>query len=236
MPEESIGVPPSADSGNIPAEAPSVELKVETPENPAAPAEMNTPAKPAEPELFELPDGRKVDATTLTKEWKENFLPDYTRKSQDLARVKETINPLPKTEPTNPLADPNYTPGSYQELAEKIQANWEAKQEARHQATLDHQKSLEDAVVNQLAEVKKIDANFNQDSLFLHATKYGFRDLVAAHRNMKDMSELAKKVQSTTAANIAKRTDPVSSTPGATGARPNPGNFGSAVDYLRSLK
>jgi hypothetical protein len=36
-------------------------------------------------ELFDLPDGRKVDAATLSKEWKENFMPEFTKRSQALA-------------------------------------------------------------------------------------------------------------------------------------------------------
>jgi predicted NAD-dependent protein-ADP-ribosyltransferase YbiA (DUF1768 family) len=38
--------------------------------------------------LFELPDGRKVDASTLSKEWKENFYPEFTRRSQKLAEIE----------------------------------------------------------------------------------------------------------------------------------------------------
>ena len=38
-------------------------------------------------ELYELPDGRKVDASTLSKEWKENFYPEFTRRSQRLADI-----------------------------------------------------------------------------------------------------------------------------------------------------
>ena len=37
-----------------------------------------------EENLFDLPDGRKVDAKTLSKEWKENFYPEFTRRSQTL--------------------------------------------------------------------------------------------------------------------------------------------------------
>jgi len=39
-------------------------------------------------ELFELPDGRKVTAEQLSKEWKENFYPEFTRRSQQLAELK----------------------------------------------------------------------------------------------------------------------------------------------------
>jgi hypothetical protein len=42
-----------------------------------------------EQELFELPDGRKVDGKTLSKEWKENFYPEFTRKSQQLSKYNE---------------------------------------------------------------------------------------------------------------------------------------------------
>jgi hypothetical protein len=40
-------------------------------------------------ELFELPDGRKVPAQELSKEWKENFYPEFTRRSQQLAEFKK---------------------------------------------------------------------------------------------------------------------------------------------------
>jgi hypothetical protein len=42
----------------------------------------------SETELFELPDGRKVDAATLSKEWKENFMPEFTKRSQTLAEIE----------------------------------------------------------------------------------------------------------------------------------------------------
>lgn len=228
-PEETIDVAPSEDNGNVPAEAPS------EPTEPAAPTEPTESVKPTEPELFELPDGRKVDAGTLTKEWKENFLPDYTRKSQELAKAKPTET-LPETKPADPLADPNWTPSSYSELVQIAKQEMKADLQKEEQQRIDNQKALEDAVAGQLSDVKKLDATVNENALFLHATKYGFRDLRQAHQNMKDMSELAKKVQTTTAQNIAKRTDPVSVSPGASGARPDPSQFSTARDYLRSLK
>lgn len=41
-------------------------------------------------ELYDLPDGRKVDAKTLSREWKENFMPDYTKKSQRLSEYEKS--------------------------------------------------------------------------------------------------------------------------------------------------
>lgn len=226
--EESIAVAPSEDNGNVPAEAPS------EPATPETPAEPVVEPAPAEPELFELPDGRKVDASTLSKEWKDNFYPDYTRKSQELA----TKQPKPDAplQPTNPLLDPEYVPQTYAELAERIEAQTLAKIEAKERAGIEARQNLETEVANQLQAVKTLDPAVNENALFLHATKYGFRDLKLAHQNMKDMSEMAKKVQNTTVANIAKRNDPVSVSPGATGAKLDPDAFASAKDYLRALK
>ncbi len=228
-PEDAIEVV-SSEEGNVPA-APSEPTPTATPAEPTEPVQPAEPTK--EPELFELPDGRKVDAATLTKEWKENFLPDYTRKSQALAAKPE---PITNNEPAkNPLEDPNYAPQTYEELAAQIEARTLAKIEAKEKAVTEAQQAREDTVVNQLAEVKKIDPSVNETQLFLHATKYKFQDLSLAHQNMKDMADLAKKVQQTTATNIAKRNDPVSVSPGASGSRPDPSQFSSAREYLRSL-
>lgn len=232
MPEpivESIEVTPSEDNGNIPAEAPKEE-----PIEPATPAE--TVEKPTEPELYELPDGRKVDAGTLSKEWKENFYPDYTRKSQELAKVKTPEVPLQDNKTTDPHADPAWVPQSYAELLQVAEQRALQAVEAKEQARIESRQVLENEVSTQLDTIKKTDPTLNENALFLHATKYGFRDLKQAHQNMKDMSELAKSVQQTTAKNIAKRSDPVSVSPGATGAKSNPSNFSSATEYLRSLK
>lgn len=54
-------------------------------------------AETKETELFELPDGRKVDALTLSKEWKENFYPEFTRRSQSLAEYRKREEELKAT-------------------------------------------------------------------------------------------------------------------------------------------
>lgn len=237
VPVESIEVLPSEDNGNVPAEVPATPPNP-TPQEPAPAAVPAEPAAPAEPtaELFELPDGRKVDAATLTKEWKENFLPDYTRKSQALAKVGETINPAPlQPKPTNPLEDPNWQPTTYAELIQVAKDSMLKDISDKEQAKANEMKAIEDAVTTQLTEIKTSDPTVNENALFLHATKYHFTDLRAAHQNMKDMADLAKNVQQTTAKNVQKRNDPVSVLPGASGARPDPSHFENARDYLRSL-
>lgn len=229
--EESIEVAPSEESGNVPADAP-VETPSESVVDPETPAVVvEEPA--AAPELYELPDGRKVDAETLSREWKDNFYPDYTRKSQELAAVKA---PITEPVPTNPLEDPNYAPATYAELAQQIKQDTLREIAEKEQAQVQARQAVEDAVATQLTELKTADPTLNENALFSHATKYGFRDLKMAHQNMKDMSDTMKKVQTTTAANIARRSDPVSVTPGATGARPDPSGFATARDYLKSLK
>lgn len=234
--EETMAVAPSEEQGNV-------SVETETPEAPAEITEPETDAPteveeetetPAEPvaELFELPDGRKVDAATLSKEWKENFYPDYTRKSQALA-AKETTT---ITKPTSPLDDPEYVPKNWAEHAQLVKEATLREIEGRETAKIEAQKALETAIETQLAEVKALDPALNENALFLHATKYGFRDLKVAHQNMKDMSAAIKAVKQQTATDIAKRADPVSISPGATGARPNPSQFSTAIEYLNAVK
>jgi predicted NAD-dependent protein-ADP-ribosyltransferase YbiA (DUF1768 family) len=64
--------------------------QVGTPETEQPTEEQSTKGETPEKELFELPDGRKVDSSTLSKEWKENFYPEFTRRSQKLADIERT--------------------------------------------------------------------------------------------------------------------------------------------------
>lgn len=231
--EESIEVVPSADNGNVPAEAPSVptekpEVPTEVKEEPVTPTEPT----PAEAELFELPDGRKVDAATLAVEFKENFLPEFTRKSQKLAELEK--GNLPEA-PKSKFADPEYVPQSYEEIVQAAKEAALNELSQREQERIRQAQEIENAVASQLEAVKKIDPTVNENQLFLHANKYGFRDLTVAHQNMKDMADLAKKVQTTTAQNIQKRNDPVSISPGANGTVTDPSAFSNAREFLRSL-
>lgn len=224
--DENIDVAPSDDNGNVPLETPSEQETVTSTETEAGTT--------TEPELYELPDGRQVDAETLSREWKENFMPDYTRKSQELAAVKAPITNNERE--SSPYADPNYVPKSYQELIEVAKQAALADMEGREQAREEARQNIEQEVATQLANLKRSDPTLDENALFLHANKYQFSDLNLAHENMRAMAVLAKNVQRTTARNVAKRNDPVSVVPGPTGARPNPAHFATAADYLRSLK
>lgn len=112
----------------------------------------------------------------------------------------------------------------------------EAKQQQKEQARIDAQQALETTVETQLNEVKAIDPQVNESQLFSHAVKYGFKDLKLAHQNMRDMASTVKAVKQQTVNDITKRNDPVSISPGATGSRPDPSQFSSAIEYLRALK
>ena len=235
---ENIDVAPSEENGNVPLDTPSEP----TPEVPPLPGDEETPAVEGEPvveetpavdELFELPDGRKVDAQTLQTEWKENFAPEYTRKSQELATLKQEN--LPEA-PPSPYADPEYVPENYEEILTIATQRAVEAIEGKETARAQQQQEAETAVIAQLDEVKVIDPSVDENKLFLHANKYGFRDLKQAHQNMQDMSGIVKTTQKITADNIAKRTDPVSIAPGgAVGASPDPSAFENATDYLKSL-
>ncbi len=235
MPPESIEVPASEENGNVPAETIAPVTPPATPAPAAVPAESATPA---EPEQFELPDGRKVDGATLAREFKENFLPDYTKKSQELARLTKT----PKTEEinkpeANPLASPEYAPQSYDELAKIIEERTIGRLKAEEKAKLDERLAIENTVKEQLDAVKSTDKTIDENKLFMHATKYHFTDLRLAHQNMKDMEKMAKDLQQKTAKDVLKRQDPVSVIPGASGGtRLDPSMFENAVGFLRSLQ
>lgn len=225
------------------------------PKEPAAPSEpaADTPADPANPNpdevLYELPDGRKVTADVLQTEWKTNFLPEFTRKSQRLAEYEKGTPPAPKEDIKSNLdnkpkwQDPNYIPSSYGELIEI------AKEEVRNESTKEREAeqaritAVTNEVETQLNDVKKLDPKVDENALFQHANKYGFSDLRAAFTNMKDMKAVIVSTEQKTVKNLQKReSDPVSSAaggsaPGEDGYDPREmSQFSSAVEFLARIK
>ena len=241
MSDESIDVAPSAENGNLVVDAPSEPAETTTP------VETKETVQPTEPTLYDLPDGRKVDASTLAREFKENFLPDYTRKSQTLAeieknKIKEVVE--------DPYAKPDYVPKNYrevinigkQEALQEFEAKEQAKVEEQQKIEKENQQKIE-KIEADIVSLKSIDPKLNEEALFKHANdyreKYGieFPTLQAAYQHMKDIGILAKTVQQTTAKNIQKRNDPVSTANGkANGTQPNPKSFTNALQYLKAIK
>jgi len=228
---------------SVPAEAPAAP---ETP-SPApvesAPVESAAPAAtPTAPEapavqLYDLPDGRKATGEEVAQEYK-NLLSDYTRKSQKIAELEK--GPQKKDDDTPVWQKPDYTPTSYAEIIEvakraaldEIQNRTAAEQAQVAQVTQE--------IDNTINELKKIDPTLDENSLFQHATKYGFRDLKVAHSNMRDMRAAIKDAQDMTVKNLKSRSvDPVSggSVPGEGGIdRAATSNFRSAQEYLAHIK
>lgn len=194
--------------------APSPEVPAEEKEVPADPTPKDPEVKD-EPVLYETPDGRKVDAVTLQKEWKENFLPEFTRKSQELADLKRGKDPISTPDNEPEWKKPDYVPKDYAEVIEL--AKREAINEIQNSARAEEQRiaAVQAEVDTQLAEIKATDPKLNEDALFTHANKYGFRDLKVAYANMKDMQKVVVDTEARTVKNLKTReADPISTIAG----------------------
>ncbi len=227
---------PAAPSPEEPAKTEEV-----TPENPAP----ETPEASAEPQLFELPDGRKVDAATLEREWKENFLPEFTRKSQALAEVErgktKDINPPKDGEPK--WKSPEYVPENYAEVIEIATQEAERRREAKEKAEAERVEAIHTQVEAEVTSLKKIEPKLDENALFAHANKYGFSNLTAAYKNMVDMRKVVIETEQRTIKNVkAREKEEVSGgSSGATspddGYDPNEmSQFTGAVEFLNRLK
>ena len=224
-------------------EAPNPETPVKEEETPADPTPETPAETKTEPILYETPDGRKVDAETLQREWSENFLPEFTRKSQALAAI-ERERELNNTKDETPAwKKPDYVPQSYAEVIEL--AKREALQEIQnsHKAEQERIAAVQTEVDTQLSQIKSIDPKLDENALFVHANKYGFRDLKAAHTNMSDMKKALLDVEQRTVKNLKTReSDPISTGPGGElpstdGYDPKEmSGFEGAAEYLAYIK
>lgn len=216
-------------------ETPSVQ-----PENGAEPEHPQEPETPTE-NLYDLPDGRKLTGEQVKSEY-ENLLKDYTQKSQRLATFERGTAPKHITDQEVPeWQKPDYVPKSWAEVIEigKAQALEEIRKSAEAEET--RSKEVAQLVDSQIAEIRAQDKNLDENALFLHANKWGFRDLKAAHANMVAMKQATLDAEQRTVKNLKTRAaDPVSGTP----AVPTPDSsidprisqkYGSAIEYFRSL-
>jgi hypothetical protein len=184
---------------NDPAEAKETEAEAEVQPEAEAKEDTKTEDKEAEDDggLFELPDGRKVDGATLAKEWKQNFYPEFTRRSQKLKEL-ESPKPEAKTNPQvgkQPWEDPSWEPKTWQEVFEANERRAEAKAEAQKAAEAESKRHINEWVDSQIAEIRKEEPKLNEDMLFSHAMKYGFHDIKSAYQNMKDMNLAVKNTE-----------------------------------------
>lgn len=190
---------------------------------PQSETEINNP----EPELFELPDGRKVSSEELSKEWKDNFMPDYTRKSQELAEYKRSIE-TEKKQDIPKWKREDYRPETYAELIEI--ARQEAVESIRNQEreSLAEKERISKEVENTLSKLKGVDSNLDENKLFEHAVKYGFKDLNLAYQNMSDMGKIQATIEKKVLGNIKSRENLKVATDGITKTITND----DSVDYF----
>lgn len=244
-PEATPEVTPEVTPEEAPVEeTPSPEATPEEAAPEAAVEEEEAPADAVPEEvLYETPDGRKVNAETLQKEWKENFLPDYTRKSQALAEIEreKNINNPPKDE--KPWEKPDYVPKDYAEVIEIAKAEAVADMQKSAQEKVAHEQAIKTQVEEELSGLKAKDPKLDENSLFQHANKYGFQSLTTAYQNMSDMKQTALNVEQRTVKNIKEReADPISTTPGgevaeSTGYDPGEmSQYDGAAEYLAHVK
>lgn len=234
---------PTPASGTPPAAAPSADPVPDTAPVDPAPADTAPAATPKEETLYDLPDGRKVTADVLQKEWKDNFLPDYTKKAQRIAEIDRAKAPTEIKSDEPEWKNPDYQPKSYAEVIEIAKQEALLEQGRIADARVAHNKAIEDKVNGDLAELKKTDPSLNESALFQHANKYGFSDLRAAHTNMSDMRKAVVETEQRTLKNVKTReADPVSTA--ASGANVSDdvydpgfnGQFGSALEFLSRVK
>jgi len=238
---ELTGSEPTPEATPAPV-TPSPEAPAEKIETPADPTPETIP--PVEgPTLYDLPDGRKVDADTLSREFRENFLPEFTRKSQALAEIERKKDLNNSQDDTPSWKKPDYVPENYAEVIEY--AKKAAIQEMQNASSAEKERILavQTEVDSQLSELKKADPKLDENSLFVHANKYGFRDLKVAHSNMKDMKKALVDVEQRTVKNLKTReSDPISTGPGGempvdSGFDPNlMSQFDGAAGYLEYVK
>lgn len=225
---------------------------IDTPSEPteSAPVEEGTPSptptvETKTDELLDLPDGRKVTTAEAMREWKDNFMPDYTRKSQELAEMKRAgeSKVTPPKDEKQPWQDPDYAPQTYAEIVEyaKAEAVKAIEQKAlREQTAIQETKSR---VENEISEIKKLDPSLDENLLFTHANKYGFNNLKAAHTNMVDLKHTILEVEQRTLKNIKLReANPVAGSAGKKTTDPYgddiniTSKFSNAAEYLEFLQ
>ena len=228
-------------------ETPSSETPKETPSE-TTPKEGETPKEETPvgetptSELYELPDGRKVDAKTVLDEYK-NLQKDYTKKSQELASFKKPEITNDNKDSVLDYKNPEWIPKTYGEIIElakqEVYKDFQSQKEEEER----YETELAQKVDSELSEIKKIDPKIDENKLFEHATKYKMPDLISAYKNMKEMNDRVEAIRQETAKNIQKRaSDPVA---GQTGQETpidemevyDPrASTTSMIDYLRQIK
>lgn len=169
-----------------PVEAPKVEV-AEAPSTEAA--------------QYELPDGTKVDAEGLAKAWRDNFMPDYTRKAQENAAMRSKLEPKQEkpVEQSAPWENQDWQPKTYQELAEATlnQAEQRVWQKIMSEAERGEREAKErDAYIAQETEqLKALDPKVDVPKVMAYAAKYKFSSMIPAYQNMKVLEDSERRTE-----------------------------------------
>lgn len=208
----------------------------EEPKTPAEETKVDPAAEPEKPEMFKLPDGREVDAAGLKQEY-ENLLPEFTRKSQLLAKYETVGKEDPNINNLPEWKREGYIPKSYAEIVELGKAEALAELARNAQAEERSRAEVTAKVDAQVAALKVKDPKLDENALFAHANKYGFRDLNLAYENMSEMKNVARVTEERILAGNKKKTD-IIATGGSPSSDPIPrySNATSATEFLSRLK
>lgn len=185
---------------------------------------------------YELPDGSRVDAQGLSKAWKENFMPEFTRKSQELSAIKSKMVPKeePKAPTTNPLDNPEWQPGNYGELSSAIEQKvWNQILESA--SAEERQAAERDAYIQrEIEEVKSLDKDVDVNRVMAHAAKYGYSSLIPAHQNLKAMDDAVKLAEERILKNMQARSSaPVGAPAPSNGAVTFPPDVRTGLEKAR---
>ena len=188
-------------------------------------SEVNNAAAGVEPEEASSETEPVVESEAITEEVEqpkedfyksqyENLQKDYTRKAQELAEIKKINTSEPTQEPE--WTKPDWQPKTWQEATEagkqaalrEIAPLLTEVQQAKAQREA-YTKAQEVANA-EIAELKVLNPKLDEDSVFKHATKYGFSSLKTAYQNLVDMRGLEKATQQKVLKNLGQRqADPV---------------------------
>ncbi|MBI4151612.1 hypothetical protein HY496_01465 [Candidatus Woesearchaeota archaeon] len=167
-----------------------------------------------EPQTYELPDGRQVSAEELAREWKENFLPDYTRKSQELSNLKKTPDGgQPPVQNQNPWTDPNYVPKTWEEIFAEVEKRLDTKTQAQREQELVAQKEKEELnkqIDASILKIKETDKTLNEDDMFRYAAEEAkkgvqYSTVEALYGNYKQIEQARLQGQRDALKNIQNR-------------------------------
>lgn len=202
--------------GSMEVQAPEVQPTAEE-TKPEAPSQEAAPQAPAEAqapvsEQYELPDGSKVDAEGLSKAWRDNFMPEYTRKSQELAALKAKSSPAKEEVPAAELPwkkDQAWEATTYDALAEPLLAEaekrvWE-KIVAESGREERERQEREAYVAQEVEQLKGIDPKANVQAVMAHASKYQFPSLIPAYQNMRAIEDAARLAEERVLKNMKQR-------------------------------